>query len=94
MIGPINIFPVIYKKPKSYIFHKLNKPEVRPSLPMYYPPFSLYLFPSIPTSLIPLFSLRLKGNTSKSKRAQGAEIVRCSKERKVFLFVVCVFYIY
>ena len=75
MIGPINIFPVIYKKPKSYIFHKLNKPEVRPSLPMYYPPFSLYLFPSIPTSLIPLFSLRLKGNTSKSKRAQGAEIV-------------------
>ena len=92
MIGPINIFPVIYKKKKSYIFHKLNKPEVRPSLPMYYPPFSLYLFPSIPTSLIPLFSLRLKGNTSKSKRAQGAEIVRYSKERKVF--VVCVFYIY
>ena len=90
MIGPINIFPVIYKKPKSYIFHKLNKPEVRPSLPMYYPPFSLYLFPS----LIPLFSLRLNGNTSKSKRAQGAEIVRCSKERKAFLFVVCVFYIY
>ena len=81
MIGPINIFLQNIKKPKSYIFHKLNKPEVRHSLPMYYPPFSLYLFPFIPTSLISLFPLRLKGNTSKSNRAQGAEVVRCSKEK-------------